>query len=320
MRLSRWAALCGITVCACALLTVDGAAQARGGARSSTPGGQGGRVGPPAPPVPPAPRIADDPFSGEVVTNAPFSADAVTTVTQVLSDGTRIEQSTTARFYRDRAGRLRREQTILGLDALNPAGGSRTVITVVPDPGDQSAFTLDPATRTARRGARSSGPVVFASPGSSALGLHVATLNNGVLEASDVQARRVTRVGAGAPEPGGVAQPEEALGTRQIEGVTATGRRMKSVIPAGQIGNDRPIEITDERWESQELRLLVRSHHHDPRTGDVEYRLTNILRVEPPADLFVVPPDYTIQADGRGVAPGLRTGGPGLRTGGPAAK
>jgi hypothetical protein len=35
---------------------------------------------------------------GPVVTDAPFSADATTTVTQVLGDGTRIEQTTTARF------------------------------------------------------------------------------------------------------------------------------------------------------------------------------------------------------------------------------
>jgi hypothetical protein len=33
----------------------------------------------------------------------------------------------------------------------------------------------------------------------------------------------------------------------------------------------------------------------DPRAGDTVYRLTNIVRVEPPVDLFVVPSDYTIR-------------------------
>src|SRR5690349_10151302 len=72
-------------------------------------------------------------LAGPVVADAPFSADATTTVTQVLGDGTRIEQTTTARFYRDRAGRVRREQTILGLGALN-GGGNMQTITIAPDP------------------------------------------------------------------------------------------------------------------------------------------------------------------------------------------
>ena len=86
----------------------------------------------------------------------------------------------------------------------------------------------------------------------------------------------------------------QSLGTKQIDGVTATGTMTTNTIATGQIGNDRPIEITDEQWTSTDLTVLVLSRHHDPRTGDVEYRLTNIVRAEPPADLFVVPPDYTI--------------------------
>ena len=76
-----------------------------------------------------------------------------------------------------------------------------------------------------------------------------------------------------------------------------------ATIPIGQIGNDRPIEITDERWESPDLKVLVLSRHHDPQTGDVEYRLTNISRGEPPPDLFMVPADYTVLAGGPSVAP-----------------
>ena len=99
---------------------------------------------------PRASPFTTDVLAGPVVTDAPFSADATTTVTQVLGDGTRIEQTTTARFFRDRAGRVRREQTILGLGALN-AGGNMQTITIAPDPGDGTAYTLDPMTRTARR-------------------------------------------------------------------------------------------------------------------------------------------------------------------------
>jgi hypothetical protein len=86
----------------------------------------------------------------------------------------------------------------------------------------------------------------------------------------------------------------EALGPRSIDGVMATGRKTITTIPTGQIGNDRPIEITDEQWESAELKVLVLSRHHDPRTGDVEYRLTNVSRAEPASYLFTVPSDYTV--------------------------
>jgi len=78
-----------------------------------------------------------------------------------------------------------------------------------------------------------------------------------------------------------LAHVEEGLGTKQIEGVTANGRRTTLTIPAGQIGNDRPIAIVDERWESPELRLLLLSTHNDPRTGEVEFRLMNLRRGEP---------------------------------------
>ena len=50
---------------------------------------------------------SNDVLTGPVVTDAPFSAEATTTITQILGDGTRIEQRTSARFYRDRTGRVR---------------------------------------------------------------------------------------------------------------------------------------------------------------------------------------------------------------------
>jgi hypothetical protein len=220
-------------------------------------------------------RTAFEVLDGPVVTEAPFSAEAITTVTQVLGDGTRIEQTTTARFFRDRGGRVRREQTIAGLGALNGRGNAET-ITIDPDPGDATAYTLDPATRTARRAPR----IVFSSV---TLGPAI-RLNSGavMLNGDPVAARPVWRATA------------EQLGTRQFDGVKAVGRKSTSVIPTGDIGNDRPIEITDERWESPELRMLVYSRTSDPRTGVVEYRLTNINRSEPPADLFTIPADYTV--------------------------
>ena len=115
---------------------------------------------------------------------------------------------------------------------------------------------------------------------------------------------------SGPATPVGARQAEESLGTRQIEGVRATGRKTTSTIAAGQIGNDRPIDITDERWESPDLKVLIYSRFSDPRTGVVEYKLTNINRAEPSPDLFTVPADYTILESGAGVRGG-RVGAPG---------
>src|SRR6185295_11947038 len=122
------------------------------------------------------------------------------------------------------------------------------------------------------------------------------TLEGGLLSIrtnTGVQSIQIRTAGVRSGGPGN-RPTEESLGTKQIEGVKAAGRKITTIIPTGQIGNDRPIEITDERWESPELRMLVYSRNSDPRTGVVEYRLTNINRAEPPPDLVVVPPDYTV--------------------------
>lgn len=86
----------------------------------------------------------------------------------------------------------------------------------------------------------------------------------------------------------------EDLGARDFEGVSANGNRTITTIPAGAIGNERPIEITYERWYSKELEVVVYSKHSDPRFGDQTYTLKNIVRSEPDPSLFTVPNGYKI--------------------------
>lgn len=89
------------------------------------------------------------------------------------------------------------------------------------------------------------------------------------------------------------------LGTREFDGVSATGTRHTTTIPAGAIGNERPIEIVYERWYSKDLGMVVYSKNIDPRFGEQTYRLTNINRVEPDPSLFTVPQGYkTITTSG----------------------
>jgi len=100
----------------------------------------------------------------------------------------------------------------------------------------------------------------------------------------------------------------ESLGKQAIEGVEAEGTRKTVEIPAGEIGNERPIEIVFERWYSPELQVVVMTKHSDPRFGETTYRLTNINRSEPARELFEVPADYTVQ--GPWGSPGVGTNGP----------
>jgi len=214
-----------------------------------------------------------DAASSAVVTNQPYSAEGVTKVTQALADGTRIEREVRSKFYRDSAGRVRREQNILGLDSLIGAQSSepQTAITIT-DPVAGVVYSLDPVRREARS-------IQLQGEGYYRLTLPSA-------------APSPAPTGPGAVN---VTSPKtESLGTRQIEGLTATGQKTTSVIPAGRIGNDRPIEILDERWESSDLKVVLLLRHRDPQTGEVEFRLTNIKRTEPSPDLFKVPSDNTI--------------------------
>lgn len=61
---------------------------------------------------------------------------------------------------------------------------------------------------------------------------------------------------------------------------------MTQTIPAGKIGNEKPIIITDERWYSPDLQVDVLVKHSDLRTGDIVYQLSNISRDEPDSSLF----------------------------------
>jgi hypothetical protein len=112
-----------------------------------------------------------------------------------------------------------------------------------------------------------------------------------------------------APEKAHSEGKTESLGKQVIEGVEAEGVRSVITIPEGKIGNDRPIEIVSERWDSPELQTVVLSKHNDPRFGETVYRLTNINRAEPAQTLFEVSADYKVE-EGR---PGGFFGGPRMK-------
>jgi len=219
------------------------------------------------------------PFSGRIVRGVPFSAEARTTVRQTLPDGRQVERIGIARYYRDGAGRVRVEHVVSGLDPLNTSAKGQVRTIIDPDPGDTAVYTLDDRTRTANLSLRFMYDQAVGGGGSYALPIGGARWGALVFGNSE------RRWGKDPIEP----IEQEPLGRRDIDGLETIGRRIT-------IGSSQ--SYVEERWESPELQLLIYSTSADARTGMVEYRLTNLRRIEPPAHLFVIPQDYTMAVTG----------------------
>ncbi len=205
---------------------------------------------------------------GRVVKNAPFTGDLTTETTQILADGNHIHQTTTAHLVRDSEGRTRREQSLNGLGVLGSASGNAQAI-FIDDPVAGINYALNPKNHTATKSA-------------------VAGRGRG------------GRSGP-APNPGfrgGNRQEQssktEALGRQTIEGLPADGVRVTLTIPAGQMGNDLPIQVVTERWYSPDLQMNLITRRSDPRTGETVTKLTNVSRTEPAHSLFEAPADYKV--------------------------
>lgn len=239
------------------------------------------------------------------VPNAPFTADAETEFTQVLGDGNRIERRYSSMVARDGQGRTRREEEIALIGPLAVDGPSPRLVTILDNVTGHS-YTLDERQRIAFRNPMAMTKLGDAHAFSFAYHADQKGAATGVRESGG----SATWTAATKPSVAFTAVPghrvilgdaaaskvtTESLGTRSIEGVTAEGTRTTSTIPAGAIGNVMPIEVVSERWYSRELQMSVLISRKDPRSGDSVYRLRNIVRAEPPADLFIVPADYEMR-------------------------
>lgn len=83
------------------------------------------------------------------------------------------------------------------------------------------------------------------------------------------------------------------LPPKEIDGLRVTGGRTTSTIPAGKIGNEKPIVISREVWTSPDLKVTVSVQSKDPRSGEQNYQLRHIRRAEPDAALMRVPAEFT---------------------------
>lgn len=244
-------------------------------------------------------------FDNKLVKGAPYSAQAVTETTRTLADGNKIKNKTAATIYRDGEGRTRREQELRAVGPWTVSGEPQQTV-FINDPVTGMNYVLDPRTRTARKmpplrisllpgepadkieAGVSGGPRVNVRVEKD---VFTATAPPPPGEGRQVQEFRVRSFG-GPDAKRGVT---ESLGKQTIEGIEAEGTRTTVTIPAGEIGNEQPIQIVSERWYSPELQVVVMSKHSDPLVGETIYRLTNIERGEPSHTLFEVPGDYTVK-------------------------
>src|SRR5229473_536067 len=159
------------------------------------------------------------PGSEKVITGAPYTATVSTEMTQVLGDGNRIDNKTTASLARDSQGRTRREET-MGMVGPWQVNGPKLVF--INDPTSQTNYVLDSDKQT-----------VAVLKHAGIAGFNVAGAGP-TTSASASGGFKVKYLGEG---PGGD-QPEEtkteSLGTQIMEGVAVEGKRVTRTIPAGQ--------------------------------------------------------------------------------------
>lgn len=208
-------------------------------------------------------------FGGKVVTGAPFSAQVTRTTNQALADGTKINRTETGSIARDSVGRTRREMTLPAIGPLN-ASGQTPHIVFIRDNEAGKGYLLNENRKTA-------------------LTINLPQHPN----ASPQEGMHMRMNAENNPN-----EQQQSLGTKAVSGLTLDGTRYTRTIPAGRIGNDKPIVITTEEWYSSQLQMVVSMTRTDPRFGTTTYQLTNIQLGEPPQSMFMVPPDYT-PAQGR---------------------
>ncbi|HKE22879.1 MAG TPA: hypothetical protein VKB88_10850 [Bryobacteraceae bacterium] len=212
------------------------------------------------------------------VLGAPYSATEVNESTQTLADGTTIHHENKAQVYRDGAGRTRRE-----------AGNT----IVIMDPVAKMRYNINLEHKTAM--AMPMGFVKTAG-GRGGVGIGIGAGDQIVTYRSDTGAAiSGVFVNKGEAVRKEMARANsEDLGPQTIEGVVANGTRTTRTIDTGEIGNDRPINITSERWYSQQLQTMMMTRQNDPRSGENTFKLTNVKLGEPDPGLFQVPAGYQV--------------------------
>jgi len=218
------------------------------------------------------PYFAPEPPS---ISGAPFSALVKMQSTTVFADGNRIVRTNTVRYFRDSQGRTRTERSALTSDGSS-AG---TSVITINDPVSAQRYVLYPQAKLA----------VIRSIGQGAT-------NSETIEPRDDLSAPFALLGfgmgIGARPLTEASASETSLGQQVFQSVSASGTRVVRTIPAGVLGNERPITSTLESWFSPDLGVPVQITQKSSIGGEVTLTLEQIVRAEPDPALFTPPADY----------------------------
>lgn len=219
-------------------------------------------------------------FTPSNIAGAPYTGIVITEHTEIRADGTQIalppEEQT---MYRDSAGRTRIESD------SRDCGATPCTVTIV-DPLAGFRYQITPYGKVVQRY-----PIPVSRP--PVLGPS-SDMNGpvGVISNRPIMDGAVRGIGMAGNH---FKNESQFLGTQMIEGVSAQGGRVVTILEAGAAGNDDEVAVTNENWVSPELRVLVLRKLLDPRYGSRISRLTHVNMAEPDPVLFAPPVDYTIK-------------------------
>jgi hypothetical protein len=218
-------------------------------------------------------ELAEGLFNARVV-EAPFAAEAVTTWTPPADSGRPVYRSR-SRMFRDRAGRVRVEQTFVG----EPDSSRRFRAFVWSDPSHRTVHIIDGSSGAAVRHSAGLANMSIATQS----GVDLAVTADCSISFTRPQLWHLREYGG---------YEEEALGPQLVHGVPAMGTRFAGsiAVPLGSAAR----EVTDVRWVARDLGLVLKSRTEDPRLGVVEHEVTRLSLVEPAPGVFDVPADADV--------------------------
>jgi len=204
----------------------------------------------------------------------PFSAVIENETFQTLADGTHVHKKFKAMIYRDSSGRTRYES----YSPTDEESHESPNLVFIVDPVAGYRYYLMPESATATR----------------------TLLNEASANPSTKNQPQHSPANESASEQAQNSRPapvNERLGTQQMQGLVVTGRRQTYTIPIGAEGNDRPLVVVSEIWYSSAMGITLLDKRSDPRSGEIEKRVTNLKQTEPDPALFQIPPNYTIKGE-----------------------
>ena len=209
--------------------------------------------------------IQVSPTDSPLANNLPFTLIRTTTVVQTLVDGPNNTRTFTVQTARDSEGRtyFKIQQTLHVRADGQPVDW---VVCRVSDPVARTRISWDNRTKIAN---------VTPMPAP---------------EVPEVHEARRSQVGRPTQQ-----RTREDLGVRTIAGIEAKGVRTTGVIPAGDLGNDRPLTIVTESWASTKYQIPLLTITNDPRIGKRTDEVTEFQPGEPDPALFQIPNGYIVR-------------------------